>query len=134
APPRAGLIRRAMRESPRDDRIASHANTVGVRNQDRSFKKSAFLYPGRPGHLTVSVQAECAGVNRIVERVMSARNHRGHAGPYRPFADFKFSFAPDQSGKADFNPGHVRNRVQLSRCAVEGNTEGTRTDPWFGRR
>ena len=65
---------------------------------------------------------------------MAARNHRGHAGPDRPFADFKFSFAPDQSGKADFNPGHVCNRVQLSRRSVEGNTEGTRTDPWFGRR
>ena len=133
-PPVAGLIRRAVRESPGDDRVARHADAVGVRHNDRPFEKSAFVHPRRAGHLAVAVQAEDAGVNRIVERIVSARNDRRHAGAHRALADFEFSLAADQGGKADFNASDVRDRVQLSRGAVEGNAEGAGANRWFRRR
>ncbi len=111
APPVTSLVRRPMRQAPGDDRVARHADTVGVRNYDRPFEESAFLHPGRAGHFAIAVQAESAGVNRIVERVMAARNNRGHAGAHRAFADFEFSLAADQSRKTDFDPGDVGDRI-----------------------
>ena len=67
APPVAGLVRRTVRETPGDDRVACYPDAVGVGDNDRSFEKSALFDPGRARHLAIAVQAEGAGVNRIVE-------------------------------------------------------------------
>ena len=131
APPIAGLVSRAVRESPGDDRIARDADAVRVCDNDRSFEKPALLHPGRAGHLAISVQAEVAGVNRIVQRLMAARHDRGHAGAHRAFADFEFSLAADQGGVADLHARDIGDRIELSGCAVESNAEIARADRFF---
>ena len=134
APPVAGLVRRAVRDAPGNDSIARHADAVGVRYNDRTFEKSAFFDPRGAGHFAVAVQAKNPGVNRIVQRIVAARNDRGHTGAHRSFADFEFPFPADQGGKTDFDAGDVGDRVQLSWRAVEGNAESARANRWFRRR
>ena len=111
APPVTGLVRRAVREPPGDDRVARHADAVGVGDDDRPFEKSALLHPGGPGHLAVAVEAESAGVNRIVERIVPARNDRRHPGAHGALADFQFPLAADQSGEADLDARDIRDRI-----------------------
>ena len=55
APPVAGLIGSAMLDPPGNHRVARHANTVRVRNDDRPFEKSALINPRRAGHFAVAV-------------------------------------------------------------------------------
>ena len=123
APPVTGLIRRAVREAPRDDRVARHAHAMGVGNNDRPLEKAALFHPRGAGHLSVAVQTESPGINRIVQRIVAAWNDRGHAGADRTFADLEFSLAADQSREADFDSGDVRDRVEFSGRAVKWNAE-----------
>jgi hypothetical protein len=62
---------------------------------------------------------------------VSARNDRGHAGAHWTFADLEFSLAANQGRKPDFNPGDIRDRVQLSWNAIERNSESAGADGWF---
>ena len=56
APPVAGLVRRAMGQSPGNHGIASHADAVRVGDHDRTLEKTALLHLGRAGHLTVTIE------------------------------------------------------------------------------
>ena len=87
APPVSGLIGCPMLNSPRDNRIARHADAVRVRNNDWSFKEAALINPRCAGHFAVAVERENAGVHRIVKRVMSTRENSGHASAHRTFAN-----------------------------------------------
>src|SRR5207247_5792529 len=76
APPIAGLISRAVLQPPGDDRVPRDTYAMCVCNNNRSFKKAAFLYPCRAGHLAISVKAKVTGVNRGVGRRIAARPDR----------------------------------------------------------
>ena len=99
-----------------------------VRDDDRSFEKSAFLHPGGAGHFAIAVQTENAGVNWIVERIVSARNDRGHPGAHWTVANIEFAFAADQSRVADFHAAHVSDGIKFSRRSFEWNAELARPD------
>ena len=87
APPVSGLIGCPMLNSPRDNRIARHADAVRVRDDDRPFEKAALIDPRCAGHFAVAVQAKEPGVNRVVQRSMTARQNSGHASAHRTFAN-----------------------------------------------
>ena len=95
-PPVAGRVGRAVFNSPCNDSVTRDTNAMRVRNHDWSFQKPAFVYPRGARHFAVAIQAEIAGVNRVVERIVSTRNDCGNAGAHRALANFQFSFATDK--------------------------------------
>ena len=84
-----------MFDSPCNCCVARDADTVRVRDDNRPFQKTAFFDPRRPSHFAIAIQTENAGVNRIVERIVSAGQDCRHAGANWPFADFELAFAFD---------------------------------------
>ena len=117
-----------MFDSPRDHRIAGDSNAVRIRDHDRSFEKSALFNPMRAGHLAVTVQTERSRVNRIVQRIVSPRNDRGHTSADRSFANNEFSFATNNRCVTNFDTRDIGNRVQWARPTVERNSDVTRTN------
>src|SRR5439155_20725905 len=97
-------------DSPRDNRIARHSDAVGVRNNDWSFKEAALINPRCAGHFAVAVQAKEPGVNRVVQRSMTARHNSGHVSAHRTFANLSLGVATHTPAVADFDPSHLRNR------------------------
>ena len=92
-PPVTSHIGGSVFDTPLNDRVTRHSDTVRVCNNDRPFKETALFDPGGAGHFPVSVEREKAGVNRIVERVASAGDDGGDASTHRALTDFKFAFA-----------------------------------------
>src|SRR6266576_1162670 len=72
-PPVSGGVGCAVFDSPGDDSVTRDTDAMRVRNHDWSFQKPTFVYPGCAGHLAVAIQAEIAGVNRVVKRIVSKR-------------------------------------------------------------
>ena len=128
APPISAGVRRAVFDSPCDYRIARDTDAVGIGNDNWAFKKSAFFNPMRAGHFTVAVQAEHAGVDRIVQRIVSARDDGRDAGPDWTFADHKFSFATNDGRVTNFDAGDVGDRVQRTRRSFKWDTEIARAN------
>src|SRR6266446_1143287 len=122
-PPISAGVGRAALDSPRNDSVARDSNAVGVSNDNRAFEKSAFFDPMCAGHLAVAVQTEYSRVNRIVQRIMSARNDCGHAGPDWSFTNHKFSFATNDRGVTNFDTNDVGDGVELTGRAIERNAE-----------
>ena len=112
-----------MFNSPGNHCVARDSNAVRVGNHDRAFEEATFLYPRCAGHFAVAIQAETAGVNRIVERIVPARNDCGNAGAHRAFAGFEFSVATDQCRVAHLDTRHVSDRVQFARRTVKRHIE-----------
>ena len=82
-PPVPGGVGRAVFDSPGDDSVTRDTDAMRVRNHDGSFQKPAFVYPRGARHFAVAIQAEIAGVNRVVERLVSTRNDCGNPGAHR---------------------------------------------------
>src|SRR6185437_8325030 len=95
-PPVSSHIRSAMLDSPGNGRVTGYAHTVCVGNDNGSFQKTALLHPRGASHFAVPVQAEHACVNRIVQRIVTARNDSCYTRAHRTFADFEFAFTGDQ--------------------------------------
>src|SRR6476620_3352603 len=72
-PPVPGGVGRAVFDSPGDDSVARDTDAMRVRIHDWSFQKSAFVNKGGERHFAVAIQAEIAGLNRVVERIVSTR-------------------------------------------------------------
>src|SRR2546421_6687163 len=119
APPISASVGCAVLDSPRNHGVARDTDAVGISNNNRTFKKSAFFDPMRAGHFAVAVQAEHTGVNRIVQRIVSARNDCGNAGADRAFAGDKFSFATNDRGIADFYAGYIGDGVEMTGRTIE---------------
>src|ERR1041385_3604397 len=117
-----------MFDSPGDDSVARDTDAMRVGNYDWTFQKPALIYPRGSGHLAIAVQTEIAGVNRVVQRIVSTRNDCCNAGAHRAFAYFQFSFATDQRRVADLHTGNIRNRVQFPRGAIERHAEIARAN------
>src|SRR6266480_4119812 len=64
-----GSVGRGVFNSPGDDSVTRDTDAMRVRNHDWSFQKPAFVYPRCAGHFAVAIQAEIAGVNRVVDRI-----------------------------------------------------------------
>src|SRR6266513_1279918 len=94
-PPESGSFGRAAFNSQGDDSVTRYTDAMRVRNHDWSFQKPAFVYPRCAGLLAVAIQAEIAGVNRVVDRITSTRNDCGNARAHRALANFQFSVATD---------------------------------------
>jgi hypothetical protein len=58
---------------------------------------------------------------------VSARNDCRYPGSHRAFADFKFAFAIDQRGVADFDTSHIGNGIERPRRAFKRNAQIPRT-------
>src|SRR4029077_4709983 len=67
APPVTSLIGCAVFDTPGNHCVTCYSNAVRVCDDNRTFEKSALINPCRAGHFTIAVQAEEAGVNRIVQ-------------------------------------------------------------------
>ena len=133
APPITGLIGRTVLDAPGNRGIARHADTVRIRNHHRALQESALCHPMRASHFAVAIQAEEIGVDRIVERFMTARDDRGHTSPHRALAGRELSFAADQSGVTDFHSSHVSDGVEFSRRAIKRNAQVSRANRLAGR-
>jgi hypothetical protein len=128
APPVSGGVGCAVFDSPGNDSVTSDTDAMRVRNHDWSFQKPAFVEPRGASHFAVAIQAEIAGVNRVVERIVSTRNDCGYAGAHRAFANFQFSVATDQGRVTDLHTRDIRDRVQFPRHAIERHTEISRAN------
>src|SRR5882724_5762972 len=117
-----------MFNSPGNDSVTRDTDAMRVRNHDWSFQKSAFLEPRGARHFAVPIQAEIAGVNRVVERIVPTRNDCSNAGAHWALANFQFSVATDQGGVADLHGGDIRYRIQFPRRAIERHTEIARAN------
>ena len=62
----AFLVRRCVLYAPCNDRIAHHADAVGVGDHHRAVEKARIFEPGGSGHFAVAVQREPAGEDRIL--------------------------------------------------------------------
>src|SRR2546423_172840 len=123
APPIASHIRCAVFDAPGNCRVPGYADTMCVSDDERPFQKSAFFYPRGTGHLAISVQAEDAGINRIIERIVSARDNCGNSSSDWTFAGLKFPFAFYQSGITHFYAVDIANRVKFARSSFERNAK-----------
>src|SRR5262245_33660351 len=99
-----------------------------VRNHNWSFQKSAFVQPSGPRHFAVPIQAEIAGVNRVVERIVSTRNDCGNASAHWPLANLQFPVATDQGRVTDLHTGDIRDRIQFPRSTIKRHTEIARAN------
>src|SRR5436190_11258894 len=127
-PPVPSDVGRAVFNSPGNDSVTRDTDAMRVRNHDWSFQKPAFVYPCGACHFAVTIQAEIAGVNRVVERIVSTRNDCGNAGARWTLANFQFSFPTDQGRVTDLHTGDIRYRIQFPWRAIEGHTEIARAN------
>src|SRR6185503_14009196 len=93
---RPTLKNRILIYLPLDDRVAHDTHGMCIRNPDRTFKKAAFLHPGRAGHLAVAIEWEPRCKYGIVI-FLPARMNNGHAS----------------AGRVTFNDGGISNRDSI---------------------
>ena len=84
---------------------------------------------GCASHFAVSIQAEEARVNRIIERSLSARQDCGYTCAHRAFANLEFAFATDQCRIADFDTSDIGDRVKFPRRAFKRNRRDRAREP-----
>ena len=106
------------------DRVAHHADAVGVGDHHRPFEEARLLDPGRAGHLAVAVQREPARrtTGSAIES-LAARQDRGDAGAHRALADLQLALARDERRVADLDAGDVGDGVGGAGRAVERDAE-----------
>jgi hypothetical protein len=121
-PPVAFHIGGAMLNFPGDDRIAHHADAVGIGDHDGAIEESGIVDPGRASHFAIAVQCEPGGEYGIIAR-LAARVDGRDSGADWAFADLELAFAGDQGSVAHFDAFDVGNGVIGTGCAVEGSSE-----------
>ncbi len=122
-PPR--LQRVLQPDFPADDRVAHDAHAVGVRDGDRPLEQTAFLHPGRPGHLAVAVQREPGREHRIGIR-LAPRMHDGDAGAHGALPLHQPPAARDERRVPDLHAGDIGDGVEGARRAANRQSEFAR--------
>jgi hypothetical protein len=125
-PPRLQYV--FLRDFPFDDRVAHNADTVRVRDRDRSLEISALLNPRRSRHLAISVQCEPRREDRIGIR-FSARMNDSDTGADGALSHYELAASGYESGVADLDAGNIGNRVQRARRSTNRKTKGIL--PWL---
>ena len=126
----AGGVRPPLANAPLDRRLMDRADAVGVGQHDRAFQLSAFLEPGRAGHLTAAIEGEPGAEDRAHEGLPPPRQDRGHAGP----GCAAIVEVLDHGRVADSDAGNVGDRVERPRIAIEGDAEVTGSRRLASRR
>ena len=119
-------LQSAVLQRPLERGVAHRADAVSIRDEDRPFKKAAFLDPRRAGHLPVAIQREPSRHDWIARR-FSTRQDRRDARAHGSLADLQRPLTLDERREADFDAGHVGDRVQRPRCAFERDAEVARS-------
>jgi hypothetical protein len=73
----------AALDLPGDDRVAHHADAVGVGDHDRTVEKAGVVDPGGAGHFAVAVEGEPGGEDGVVGS-LAAGMDGGDAGAHGP--------------------------------------------------
>ncbi len=105
--------RRPLRPVPHlvgDERVAHHADAVGVRDRDRRREESGLPYPLETGQLAVAVERVAAGEQRLVGDAV-VRDDRRDPRPDRSRAHSQGTVAVDQRRDANADARDVRDRV-----------------------
>jgi hypothetical protein len=107
---------------PGDHGVADHAYAVRIGDHHGSGEEAGIFHPGGAGHLTVAIEGEPGGEDRVVVGLAAGMNG-GDAGAHRSLADYEFALAGEERGVADLDSLYVRDGVVGARSAVERNTE-----------
>src|SRR5439155_16800167 len=85
----------AVLELPLDRRVSHSADAMGASQEDWTFKKPGFLDPIDAGHVTVTVQVERGGEDRIPIAARSRKNG-GDSGANRALAWYQLALTFDE--------------------------------------
>ena len=94
-----------------DQRVADHADAVGVGDRDRPAEQARLADPLEPGELAVAVEPVAAGEHRLGPDVALVGQDHGDAGAHRSLADDERAVALDQRRVPDAHAGDVGDGV-----------------------
>ena len=98
-----------------DQRVAHHADAVGVRDADRARQHPVLADPLEAGELAVAVEPMRPGEDRLGPDVAVVRDDDRHAGANRTLPRTQRTFAFDQGRVPDAHAGDIGDRVQRTR-------------------
>ena len=122
-PPGAGGILGPVRDAPGDDRIAHHADAVGVGDHHRAFEEPDSSTQVVPVISPLPFSANQPAKEKRWMESRPARQDRGDPGAHRPLADHQLAAAGDERRVADEDAGDVGDGIQRAGRAVEGHAE-----------
>ena len=116
----------AVLHHPTDCRIVYGTDAQGVRDQDGGFQDTRFFQPMSSSHVPVAVSGIESREHWLKGRPATGQNG-GDSSTNRTLPHDELSFAGDESCVADFDPGHVSDRVQGTWSPVQRDTEIARS-------